>query len=136
LAIGAAAEDLGSPVIVNAGAVNVIYGSASGLSATATPDQVWHQASANIEGAIEQHDMFGHAVAAGDFNGDGYSDLAIGVPGEGIGTSYVAGAVNVIYGSASGLSATATPDQVWHQDSPNVEDVSEDTDSFGSALAS
>jgi hypothetical protein len=42
----------------------------------------------------------------GDFNGDGFADLAIGVPEEDTGGAEDAGAVNVIYGSASGLTAT------------------------------
>jgi hypothetical protein len=66
-----------------------------------------------------------------DFNGDGFEDLAIGVPGEGVGSTISAGAVNVIYGSASGLSATTIPDQIWTQDSANVDDFSESGDSFG-----
>ncbi|MCP5013763.1 MAG: hypothetical protein GY938_00600, partial [Ketobacter sp.] len=44
-------------------------------------------------------------AAAGDFNGDGFMDLATGVPNEAIGSIAGAGAVNVIYGSASGLTA-------------------------------
>jgi hypothetical protein len=42
----------------------------------------------------EDNDFFGYSLAAGDFNHDGYDDLAIGVPGEdGV------GAVLVVYGS-------------------------------------
>jgi hypothetical protein len=41
-----------------------------------------------------------------DFNGDGFDDLAIGVPGEGIGGAALAGAVNILYGGASGLAGT------------------------------
>ena len=53
----------------------------------------------------------------GDFNGDGFDDLAIGVPGETLGSISAAGAVEVIYGSSSGLSATlAHADQFWTQD--------------------
>ena len=43
------------------------------------------------------------AVVA-DFNGDGIDDLVVGVPGEDIGATTNAGAVNVIYGSESGLA--------------------------------
>ena len=39
----------------------------------------------------------------GDFNGDGEADLAVGVPGEDVGTVTDAGAVNVVYGSGAGL---------------------------------
>jgi hypothetical protein len=134
LAIGASLEDVGAAAF-NAGGVNVIYGSPLGLSATATPDQLWTQDSPNVEDAAESYDAFSTALAGADFNGDGYADLAIGVHGEDLGGLNYAGAVNVIYGSPSGLSATATPDQFWTQDSPNVEDVSEADDHFGWALA-
>ena len=41
---------------------------------------------------------------AADFNNDGFADLAVGVPGE----NGFAGAVNVLYGSAAGLSGNGT----------------------------
>ncbi|HEY7083060.1 MAG TPA: integrin alpha, partial [Nitrososphaeraceae archaeon] len=56
----------------------------------------------------------------GDFNGDGNDDLAIGVPGEDLGSIFNAdaGGVEVIYGSSNGLSATLVhADQFWTQDS-------------------
>jgi NADPH:quinone reductase-like Zn-dependent oxidoreductase len=47
------------------GAVNVIYGSGNGLSATAArPDQLWTQDSANVNGTAEQDDQFGFSLAA------------------------------------------------------------------------
>ena len=64
-----------------------------------------------------------------DFNGDGFGDLAIGVPGE----NSSQGAVNVLYGSATGL--VATNNQFWTQDSTGVLDIAEAGDAFGSALA-
>ena len=69
-----------------------------------------------------------------DFNGDGRSDLAVGVPNENVGTVSDAGAVNVLYGGAAGLSATGN--QFWHQDSSGVLNTAEATDLFGLALAS
>jgi hypothetical protein len=44
-------------------------------------------------------------LAVGDFDGDGFDDLVVGAPGEGLGGEVDAGGVNVIYGSGSGLSA-------------------------------
>ncbi|MEL7476799.1 MAG: hypothetical protein AAGJ55_11310, partial [Cyanobacteria bacterium J06555_12] len=38
-------------------------------------------------------------------NGDGFDDLAIGVSGEDSGNISNSGAVNVLYGSANGLTA-------------------------------
>lgn len=98
-----------------AGAVVVIYGSANGLAASGSSvpaAQFWSQGSAGISGANETGDRFGTALAAGEFNGDAFSDLAIGVPGEDItvnGTAHPnTGRVVVIYGSPTGLSASGT----------------------------
>ncbi|KIG15360.1 putative integrin-like protein [Enhygromyxa salina] len=129
LAIGVPFESIGA--VADGGAVNVLYGSAKGL--TAAGNQIWHQNSAGLIGAAEPSDLFGWALTSGDFNKDGYQDLAVGVPGEDVGGVADAGAVNVIYGSAAGLSATSN--QIWHQDVAGVGGVAETGDSFGSALA-
>ncbi len=52
-----------------------------------------------------------------DFDGDGYADLAVGAPGENVGGKRDAGAVHVLYGSASGPTAR---DQVWHQNRKGI----------------
>ncbi len=90
-----------------------------------------------MKDTAETGDGFGGALAAGDFNGDGRDDLAIGVPFEGLpdgagGTIDEAGAVNLLYGSAKGLRARG--DQFWHQDSPGVKDAAEGSDFYGDAL--
>jgi hypothetical protein len=129
LAVGVPDEDFGA-LATHSGAVNVIYGSASRLSAEG--NQFWDQDSMGINDAVETNDEFGFSLAAGDFNGDGFDDLAVGVPNEDIGSIGAAGAVNVLYGSASGL--TAAGNQLWHQDSVGIFDDPEGTDQFGSAL--
>jgi hypothetical protein len=134
LAIGVPGEDINGKA--DAGSVNIIYGSGSGLSATAVPDQRFFQDSPDVADFSEANDLFGAAHAAGDFNGDGYTDLAVGVPDEDVGPSVDAGAVGVIYGSASGLSATAAvADQFWHQNSADVEGFVDTSEHFGTALA-
>ena len=134
LAIGAAQETIGTSF--GTGAVNVIYGSSGGLSATAViADQMWTQNSTDIEDVVERIDWFGDSLSSADYNGDGRDDLAIAATLEDVGTVIDAGAVNVIYGSSGGLSATAViADQLWTQDSPDIEDVAEFLDYFGGSL--
>jgi hypothetical protein len=100
LAIGVPDENVNGAT--DAGAVNVIYGSAaSGL--TSTGNQFFHQDSPGVAGAPEAGDRFGLTLAAGDFNGDGFSDLAIGVPFEDIDGSQDEGLVQILHGSPGGL---------------------------------
>ncbi|MFI7016744.1 FG-GAP-like repeat-containing protein [Streptomyces sp. NPDC050164] len=70
---------------------------------------------------------------AGDFNGDGYRDVAVGAPCSDVGSASCAGAVVVLYGSSSGVSATRKA--IITQNSPGVPGTAESTDLFGSALA-
>lgn len=114
LAVSVPGEDVINNNVSDAGAVNIIYGSSIGLASIG--NQFWSQSSPNIGGGAEEGDHFGRTLSAGDFNGDGRADLAIGVPDENLSGSSKAGAVNVIYGSANGLSATAGPgNQFWDQ---------------------
>ena len=134
LAIGVPGEDLDG--VTNAGSVNVIYGSKSGdgrLSTTQISDQIWSQNYAGVEDAAESGDAFGAALAAGDFNGDGEDELAVGVPLENIGSLGDAGVVHVIYGTEGGLHPNV--DQLWHQNTSGIEGNGEGGDRFGSALA-
>ena len=55
---------------------------------------------------ITELQVYGTPHPQPDFNGDGFADLAVGVPGENVGSLGDAGAVHVMYGSGSGLSAT------------------------------
>jgi hypothetical protein len=132
LAVGASGDGNFEPGSQSSqGVVHIIFGSPAGL--TLTDNQIWSQSTAWILGVREHQDQFGYALATGDFNGDGYDDLAIGVPGERIGPGYDMGAVNVLYGSAVGLSSGNN--QIWTQDTAGIAGVAEDGDRFGEALA-
>ena len=126
LVIGAPGEGVGSRN--NAGLVMVTYGSSSGLS----DPQNFYQNSPGLIGSSESGDSFGAAVAAGDINGDGYDDLVVGAPGEGIGSRGSAGAIHVIYGSASGL--TTNGNEFYSQNSSTVRGAAEPGDLFGYAV--
>jgi hypothetical protein len=120
LAVGAPGEDVGAAA--DAGALNVLYGSASGLEPST---DVFFQGSGGVGGSLEDDDGFGAAVAKGDFNGDGIFDLAVGAPGEAVGSDVFAGAVNVLNGSSGGL----TGGPLFTQSN------AETGDGFGAALA-
>ncbi len=57
----------------------------------------YSQYLARVPGSPEANDRFGYALAVGHFQGGDYLGIAIGVPGEAIGSITAAGAVNIIY---------------------------------------
>lgn len=137
LAIGAPYEDLnpaGAPVVTDIGSVNIIYGSAAGL--TSAGDQIWHQDSGGILDLAESGDRFGESLVAGNFNSESADDLAIGIPYENVnvgGINYTdAGAVAILYGSTALNGLTANGDQFWSQDP--LLDLVESNDHFGYSL--
>ena len=134
MVIGSPYEDLGgSNQLVDAGIITVAYGSTSGLT---SPMNI-HQYSPGVGTNSESGDLFGAALASGDINGDGYDDVVVGVPGEGIGwgsrARSNAGAVHILYGSASGASGVGS--QWFYQDTPGWPGRAETNDRFGSSVA-
>ena len=121
LVAGVPGEDIGG--IVDAGVVNVLYGSGSGL-----PDGASQQLT---QARPEAGDRFGAALNAGNF-GSGGIDLAVGVPGEDVGSAADAGAVVVLI--AAGFYQLLT--QGGATDMGSVPGASEAGDRFGTALAS
>lgn len=132
LAVGVPWEDIEGPsTISNSGAVNIIYSSGSGLSGVR--NHILDQGLSGVPGTSESNDLFGYSLAAGRFSGpDHPAHLAIGVPGEQLGTIADAGAVNVVYG-IPGNGLTGSWAQLWSQD--NLASSAERGDRFGSALA-
>ncbi len=103
LAVGVPWEALGGePQVGASGMVHMIYGSASGLITAG--NNIFHQGMPTIEGEIGQGELFGYSLAAGDYNNDGFDDLAIGVIGQTVDEHPDAGMVHIIWGSASGGS--------------------------------
>lgn len=127
IVVGIPQEDIGS--VSDAGYVNVIYGSAAGAVGRYGE---FHQDLAGVVGDAEAGDLLGWAVAVGDFDGDGYDDVAAGMPGEEYDGEDLAGQVMVIPGSPSGLAVTAAT--TWRQGKDGVAETLEADDQFGFAL--
>lgn len=94
----------------DSGSVMVLLGrnDLNGLDAAGVT--YWAQATAGVLDECEAGDRFGSVLAAGSFDptplGQPFTDdLAIGVPGESVAGVAVAGAVAVLHGSATGISA-------------------------------
>jgi hypothetical protein len=121
LAVGAPGEAVGSAD--GAGAISVLYGSATGL--TTSGGQLFTQ----VAGTVEAGDQFGAQLAAGDFNNNGFADLAAAAPLEAVGSVLGAGAVSVLYGAGGGL--TSSGGQLFTQNSPGVPGGAETFDQFG-----
>ncbi len=121
-----------------AGAVNCLYGSPNGLQATGSPAaQLWTQDTDGVQGVSESYDQFGYSLATGDFNGDGFDDLCIGVPYEGVSGKVQAGAVNCLYGSTKGLQATGVggpPPQIWDEATSGIKGGLKASEVFGVSL--
>jgi len=127
LAIAAYNEGLtGAP---GSGVVHVLYGGVGGL--TSVGSQLWSLADPLVQGSADGNESFGYGLAAGDFDGDDYDDLAIGSPNDGGGALGLIGAINVLYGSAAGLATAGN--QHWF--ASEVSAAYEDGCRFGEALA-
>ncbi|MER7895663.1 FG-GAP repeat protein [Streptomyces sp. NPDC096046] len=95
----------------DAGAVIVLYGSASGLSAKSRV--MITQNSPGVPGSAERGDYFGASTASADLDRDGYADLIVGAPYEDLEQGEDKGMVSILWGSRSGLvsgRALPTPD--------------------------
>jgi hypothetical protein len=133
LAIGAPGASVNGKA--DAGNVTVLYGAGVPAALSTAKTQLWTKDTDGVPETAMESGGFGAALAPGDFNGDGYTDLAMGERGAG----NTAGSVIVIYGSPSGLlapmfCAPPLPCPI----APQVFKMSpaQTADWFGSALAS
>jgi len=127
---------------ITAGMVEVIFGTSNGLSRTAgrAPQRFSQSAPSGTFGmpsnvtqlpasVIESGDGFGSSLTAWNFGRSARPDLAIGAPFEALGTVTEAGAVHVIYGSSTGLTATGA--QLWTENSAGLGTTASAGDHFG-----
>ncbi len=123
----------GTKQIPSSGSVRLYLGSTDITTPGPWDHIAFSQDVTDVPGIAEDSDYLGEAVALGDFNCDGFDDLAIGVPGEDLGPDTDAGAVMVHWGN-SAASASSDP-EMWTQSSPGVPGSPEDYDRFGSDLS-
>ncbi|MFE1884813.1 FG-GAP-like repeat-containing protein [Streptomyces diastatochromogenes] len=116
------------------GLVKVAYGSKSDGFGART--QEIQQDTPGIAGTAESEDRLGAAVAAGDVDGDGYADLAIGDAYEAVGSRQNAGTVVLVHGTATGLlSSGGTATSIgFTQNSSGVPGTAETSDRFGASV--
>lgn len=129
LAVGAPGEDLPSGS-VDSGLVLVFYGSPGGLMPLFPP--YLSQGPGGLPDPDESGDRLGWSLAAGDFNADGFTDLAIGVPGEDV-LWADQGLVHQCMGGPGGVTPVGAPIPIFLQSM--LGDPDEATDEFGMALA-
>ena len=116
-AIGAPGEDVGS--VKDAGSVTVL----KRTDETIYPAIVLTQATTGVAGTVETGDRFGAAVAYRDDR-----TLAIGIPGEDLGTVVDAGSVQIV---RVGKSKLAFPSPTITEDSPGTPGVVQADSRFG-----
>jgi hypothetical protein len=133
LAVGVPGEDLLSDTVADAGAVQVFFGSFQDDELVDAANDIFFGQGSLAGVAIEAGDAMGRALAVGKFNNDFFADLAVGVPGEDIGSIRDAGLVTVLYGGLNGPSLTNI--QHWHQNVAGIDDSAEAGDQFGRALS-
>ena len=118
----------------DSGAVNVIYGSSSGLAASG--NQYLSQTTSGVPGKRQStgtREMFGSSLAAGDLDGNGHPDLAVGVPGDGIAGLEDVGSVNIFYGSTLRLAVEGS--QLWSQRTRGIRGKPASNENFATSLA-
>ncbi len=114
----------------NAGAVTVLYGGPKGSKVQAPQ---LHRNKPGVAGKARAQERFGHDVACGDLDNDGYSDLVVGVPGQARKSRGNAGAIHVFYGSSAGISTDR--DRIFTQATAGVPGKSERNDWWGATVA-
>lgn len=117
----------------NTGAVVVRWGGPGGLT-PGIADTFLSQHASGSQSAPESGDEYGFALASGDFNGDGYADLAVGAPGDAaecLEGTYRIGSVSIHYGLPSGIQLAA---EHWISE-PELGWCLSNGERFGAALA-
>ncbi|MFC4508199.1 MULTISPECIES: FG-GAP-like repeat-containing protein [Streptomyces] len=121
----------GKPAGHKGGQIYVWYGGPTGPDPAQKPTVI-NQDTAGVPDTGEADDRFGAALSTGDVNGDGYADVAVGAPGEAVGSKKYAGAVTILYGSAKGLTGKGS--KTFTQNTAGIPGTVENWDGFGQSV--
>jgi len=112
------------------GAVWILFMNSDG---TVSSEQKISSSQGSFGGGIDDNDMFGSSITRiGDLNGDGISELAVGVSGDDDG-GFERGALWILFMNANG---TVNTEQKISQTSGLFDGILSDGDEFGSAVTS
>ncbi|TXS58100.1 VCBS repeat-containing protein [Streptomyces sp. t39] len=114
--------------LTEAGLVRIVYGGGKGTYELT-------QDSPGVPGGPEAGDRYGFSLAVYDADLDGCADLAVGMPYEDIGTAADAGAVHIVYGSATGFNGGKVPKEHIQGEGRTLSGAAEAGDWVGYALA-
>jgi hypothetical protein len=137
LAVGVPGEDrLGTGVFEGPGLVQVFFGDDAAGGVSPSFNATFGQE--DLGGAPVTGDRMGFSLAAGDFDGDDFDDLAIGVPFKDVGVTPAtdAGETIVLYGRNLPPMFDLSRTQIWTEDTVHGVGSSEVGDRFGFAVAS
>ncbi|MGW6269598.1 FG-GAP and VCBS repeat-containing protein [Streptomyces sp. NPDC055060] len=134
LVVGQIKTSADQPPGANGGLVGVYYGGEEGPVGQ-EPDNApewWTQDSPGVPGTAEEGDGWGGELSVGDVDGDGHADVAVGAPGEDVGTVRDAGAVWLLRGTGEGLTGAGA--QSFDQNTAYVPGVVEESDTWGAQV--
>jgi hypothetical protein len=97
------------------------------------PLQYWPGSAPGLDLPGQAGAYFGEALAAGDFDCDGFDDLAVGIPGFDAGGVNEAGAVLILYGGPAAF--VSTQDSAFSEADAEITGEPDAFDHFGEALA-
>ncbi|MGX1669784.1 FG-GAP-like repeat-containing protein [Streptomyces sp. NPDC055400] len=113
------------------GQIAIWPGSAQGVDPAAQPLLI-NQSTPGVPGSSESHDTFGTDVTVADLNHDGFGDIAVGAPGETLGSVRQAGEVVIVPGGPDG--PTGAGSYAITQNSTGVPGTAEHGDAFGTTV--
>jgi hypothetical protein len=114
------------------GTAYIVYQGLGGLSPSNA--EGFYRGFNGLTGVPHAGEQIGFALAAGDFDGDDATDLAVGIPGATCAGQAGAGSVMILHGTNDIGGLVATPEQYWSQAMAGVAGACNANDRFGSAL--